>query len=262
MDERIKTRMQDSSRTGMGAGFAANQRLSLGLSPEDAEKAAQEVRGEVTSSQDPKKEDKEAEITPPDKKAATTDEVETAKQLIGLMRDVQQHETIDNPNADPLLSEKLRKSIEDSLEPIDLGMLFFHGYAEQTVKLFDGKLVVCMKTLSSEELSITQRWIENWVSVQLSPTQKFKLKNQVQCALQIVSVNGDIPADLTIPEISGILQADFKEMSQFLEKKLNWLLALNPDILDLLVLNIVWFRQRVRRVVASNAYVGQELKKS
>lgn len=262
MDERIKTRMQDSSRTGMGAGFAANQQLSLGLSPEEAEKAAREVRGEVTSSQDQKNEEKEKELPPPDKKEASKEELETAKQLIGLMRDVQNHETIDDPNADPLLSEKLRKSIEDSLDPIDLGMLFFNGYAEQTIELFNGKLKVRLKSLSSEELSIVQRWIENWVGVQLSPGQKFKLKNQTQCALQIVTLNGEIPADMELPKISGILQADFKETATVLEKKLNWLLALNPDILDLLILNIAWFRQRVRRVVASNAYVGQELKKS
>jgi len=264
MDDRIKTRLQDQTRSGMGAAFPENQRLTLGLSTEEAEEAARAARGEVAEKSTGPSEEKEevAEVPPPDLAEATQDEVDTAKQLIGLVREAQQEEDVTDPHADPLLATDLRKSIEANLDPIDLQLLLFHGKAEQAVPLLNGALNVVIRTLGGDEISLIKRWVDNSIRVQLSPAQKFKVKHQVQCAMQIASMNGDIPGNCQLPNSRSILQPKFKEVAKVFEKKLNWFLSLNPDIIDLLVLNVAWFQQRVRRVVADNAYVGQEIKKS
>ncbi len=265
---RLRRRAEEKALQGVGAAYPANQQLSRGLSKEEADATAQKAKAYAEEMATGKKSavKEEVVIPPPDKEDATQDQLETAKRLLDLLP----HTPLAHPALDPLAEDPvLRKKIEDSLTPIDIAQLLFSNRVRQTVSLFEGKLSVELVSLKSIEHNLLERWLLTNPSFEgRNLAYRRRQGALTTAALTIRAINGKPPTDIDFPletdnSISPLMgESEFIIWTKLFNARLNWISGLQPSITDLLILNVSWFEQRIRRVVANNAYTGQEIKKS
>jgi len=260
-DSRIADRLQ----RGIGAGYPANQKLSGGFSEEAAERQAKIARGEIedvdpltpVEAVEPEKE----EIPPPSTEKASEEEVLAATRIAAMLSETSARLS----DRDPLMDDnsKMRAVIESQLPPIDVGRLLFDDYAEQNIPLFQGQVHLRLRTLDSQWVTLIDRWIYEIVGVSMTLPTKQKIRLLLIVAMTILEVNGKPPGDRAIPtETPSIFMRKFKPVSELFEARLEWLLLKNPAIVDLFLLNVTWFEQRVRRTVHDAQFMAQEIKKS
>jgi len=265
MDDRLKNRMEKAGVTGIGAAFPSNQRLSMGLDEESAEEAAAAARGEALNptGEEPEEAEVQEEIPPPDTLEATKEEVETAAQIVDLLRSVPDSRNMGEE--DQMRSEEVRKEVESKLAPIDMASLLFNGYVEQTIPLGNDnmKLDLKLRSLTVDHYAAIDRWIYSHLLANIALPLKHRLRFITAAALSIEEVSGKKSAEGTPWPDKGkdILEPDFKEWSAFFKVRLNWLLQMNPAVVELFTTHVTWFEQRIRRAVGDLAYMGQEIKK-
>jgi hypothetical protein len=262
----MSTRIQDRLQRGIGAGYSENQKLSGGYTPEEADRQARIARGEeidadpLTPVEESKEEEKK-EIPNPSVQPATEEEVKTASRIAAMVGNAGSK----LKDLDPILEDnkQLRSKIEASLEPIDVTRLLWDDFAEQEVPLFAGKIKLVLRTIPTTLVTLVDRWIFEIVGHTMTSTTKMKLRLFLLYALTVQRIDNEIPGDSNIPnELPNAFSRDWKSIGTLFEKRLQWILQKNPAIVDLIMVNITWFEQRVRRTVSDAQFVGQEIKKS
>lgn len=260
MTDRIRSRMKEVGMSGIGSGYTVNQELSIGLSEEDAETAAEIARAEALQAQgeEPAPED----IPPPDMEDPSQDELRLAGQVVDLLRTMPDSRNLEEE--DKIRSETTRKMIESQLEPLDLAEIMFAGRVTQRVPLAEGKLTLELESLTSQHYALIDRWIYSHLIANIQLPLKHRLRFITAAALTINSVGGKPAADgAPWPDSSkDVLAPSFQEWADFFQKRLDWLLKMNPSVVELITTNVTWFEQRVRRAIGNLLYVGQEVKKS
>jgi hypothetical protein len=260
----MSTRIQDRLQRGIGAGYPENQRISGGYEPEEADRQARIARGEEIDT-DPLTpepvEKEEKEIPNPSVQPATEEEVKTASRIAAMIGSAGSK----LKDLDPILEDntKLRDSIEASLDPIDVTRLLWDDYAEQEIPLFAGKIKLVLRTIPTTLVTLVDRWIFEIAGHMMTSTTKMKIRMFLIYALTIRRIDNEIPGGSDIPDtLPDVISRDWKGIGPIFEKRLQWILKKNPAIVDLLMVNITWFEQRVRRTVSNAQFVGQEVKKS
>jgi hypothetical protein len=164
---------------------------------------------------------------------------------------------------DPLKDEKIRETVEKDLEPIDVAQLIFNGQVEQEVTLF-GTHKLVLRSLKGNTFLLIDRWVSQTLGKRIqTPVLLTRIKYIVTAALSIASWAGSVPGNLSFYETNlDPLASDISGFAHVCETRLNWLLDMDPNIAELLALNVTWFEQRKRRVVSSASYIAQEAKKS
>jgi hypothetical protein len=274
MGARAKQRFADPSlATAGGSAFAANHQVH-GLDPAQAEEAAEfagaTARGEVFVPDEPK--DGEKDISPPDKEAPSPEETEAAR-LLATLRGAQR--AIEPDGIDPLIGpdaiRRLQNKLADTLEPIDVLELMFHGYVEQEVPFLANRpdFTLRMRTLKSAHYMLLDWWAFEAMDETLPIAQRRRMRHQVGAACTVLTVGGRPPALsdgtalIDVPQHDLDFSSGNKELcTKIFQQRLDWLMDKTPGAADMIAVHTTLFEQRVRRALADAAYVGQQVKKT
>lgn len=265
MSDRIKNRLKEASKRGIGSAYTVNQKISMGLDEEEAERAAAEAAGVAAeeSGEEVKEEEAEEveEIPPPDQEDPSESEVRLAREVQNLLRRVPDSQG--TKKEDDFDAEEVRKQIEDQLDPIDVSQAIFYGSVEQRIPLGsdDIRLDLVLKSLKVHHYALLDRWIYG-LSTRMAMPLRHKLRYLTGAAVSTKSVGGKLVEPKTWPDQErNVTDPELSEWADFFEKRLNWLLNLPPTIVEAIAQNVTWFEQRVDRVLRNVLYMRQEVKK-
>jgi hypothetical protein len=148
--------------------------------------------------------------------------------------------------ANPLESETRRAHIESRLDPLDVGLLIFHGYVEQTVPL---AVEVTYRTTTTQHML----WVERLLGDLIGNETVLYANHYGQVlnlAASLHSLGASSGKDRKVLPDLWAAELDFEGYKSRIEERLKYLKSLPTLLVDDMVVNLGWFQNRVQLQLA------------
>lgn len=163
-----------------------------------------------------------------------------------LVRDTLALSTLDpaNPQYNPMMDAARREAIEATLTPISFEEMLFEGRARQTVRLHQHLEVVLSTVRTKHELWLEQMMAEK---PETSVQHMRHTFSTMQLAASLDQVNGKPIGTISLEKVT-----DYAGFQQAITARSEYIGRLPSAVTDDLIVQMIWFFGRVRRLVAGN----------
>jgi hypothetical protein len=139
--------------------------------------------------------------------------------------------------------QKLRKTIEARLKPLDIGQYLSTNELQQTVPIVPDKLAVTFRTVTDQEESYVDSKLAK--EGEMTGRQFLRKSNDWGLAMHVVSLN-----DTRWP---ALFKGDGTINEDSLETRLKYVQKIPSPVINLLLQNLGWFLERVNKALTLEA---------
>ena len=143
-----------------------------------------------------------------------------------------------------LYSNKSRRELEKKLEPLDIAPIIFRRRAEQIIPISSKLNIKVRETTGKEDVFMKDLIAKNTLKEERSSKAAISARFSLYTiTFMLLEINGQPLSDISVKG-NPPTEAEVKEF----DNKLDYISEFPDDLLELIYMHLLWFKDRVRRV--------------